>query len=437
MWYNCMKLLFMNLFKIFFIFLYCVLSSEVFAEKCKTNTISKDSQITGNLLIGGNQPNNDLIVYICEKDCVGDIQGNLTDNIDYICMCDENVCLWKAHNERNKKSKEVAYIGTSSHEFCNIEVVKRRIKRSLWDNSLKAYLQETIDFCNSISPDSSNGIYKYNNRLFSSEDNILYKKYVDYTYILSLLDQAVQNKAKDPIFYKIMSNRDYDINKKKKLLNKHFENLKNGIVEDIMSYSDEEVKLQQDNKKIDNNDPVNKELESKQSSINKNSTQKENKEDKIKKETNKSIESKDKITENKKNTSEAKIIVNTSKEKIKSLEKTEDNKVSLNLKEVNSEDDKQSKEQIIDKIIITSNKLKLLSSGLKKSVWKDKDGNFNKHRLLSDSIAGVVLGTAGGLITSTVMKKVQVKNGYEDIECVINGQPVASYGDEFSVGVNK
>ncbi len=80
-------------------------------------------------------------------------------------------------------------------------------------------------------------------------------------------------------------------------------------------------------------------------------------------------------------------------------------------------------------------KMKSLLKGLKTSVWKDKDGKFNKHRLLSDSIAGVVLGTAGGLITSTVMKKVQVKNGYEDIQCTINGQSVASYGDEFSVGI--
>ena len=93
---------------------------------------------------------------------------------------------------------------------------------------------------------------------------------------------------------------------------------------------------------------------------------------------------------------------------------------------------KNNKEISNKKIEELSNKIK---SGLKTSVWKDKDGKFNKHRLLSDSIAGVVLGTAGGLITSTVMKKVQVKNGYEDIQCTINGQSVASYGDEFSVGI--
>ena len=87
------------------------------------------------------------------------------------------------------------------------------------------------------------------------------------------------------------------------------------------------------------------------------------------------------------------------------------------------------------KAVLSYYKIKSLLKGFKTSVWKDKDGKFNKHRLLSDSIAGVVLGTAGGLITSTIMKKVQVKNGYEDISCNINGQPVASYGDEFSVGI--
>ena len=78
-------------------------------------------------------------------------------------------------------------------------------------------------------------------------------------------------------------------------------------------------------------------------------------------------------------------------------------------------------------------KTKFASLGV--SVWKDKEGNFNKARLASDSIAGVVLGTAGGLITSKVVKKNQVKSGFEDINCVIGGQKVADYGDEFTVGI--
>ncbi len=73
--------------------------------------------------------------------------------------------------------------------------------------------------------------------------------------------------------------------------------------------------------------------------------------------------------------------------------------------------------------------------GFKKSVWKDEDGNFNTARLASDSIAGVVLGTAGGIITSKLVKKNQLKKGFEDINCVIGGQNVASYGDSFSVGM--
>ena len=73
--------------------------------------------------------------------------------------------------------------------------------------------------------------------------------------------------------------------------------------------------------------------------------------------------------------------------------------------------------------------------GFERSVWKDKDGNFNKARLASDSIAGVVLGTAGGLITSHVVKKNQVKSGFEDINCAVGGQKVADWSDEFTVGI--
>lgn len=69
------------------------------------------------------------------------------------------------------------------------------------------------------------------------------------------------------------------------------------------------------------------------------------------------------------------------------------------------------------------------------SVWKNAEGKFNTARLASDSIAGVVLGTVGGVVTSTVVKKNQVKNGFEDIKCVIGGQMVASWGDQINVGL--
>ena len=73
--------------------------------------------------------------------------------------------------------------------------------------------------------------------------------------------------------------------------------------------------------------------------------------------------------------------------------------------------------------------------GLNVSVWKNAEGNFNTARLASDSIAGVVLGTAGGLITSSIVKKSQVKAGFEDIQCTVGGQKVADWGDEFTVGI--
>ncbi|MBR2286365.1 MAG: hypothetical protein IJ866_02825 [Alphaproteobacteria bacterium] len=82
-----------------------------------------------------------------------------------------------------------------------------------------------------------------------------------------------------------------------------------------------------------------------------------------------------------------------------------------------------------------SKKLDDIMAGLKISVWKTSEGNFNGARLASDSIAGVVLGTAGGLITSNVVKKNQVKTGFEDISCTVGGQRVADWGDEFMVGI--
>ena len=71
----------------------------------------------------------------------------------------------------------------------------------------------------------------------------------------------------------------------------------------------------------------------------------------------------------------------------------------------------------------------------KVSVWKDNEGKFNTARLASDTIAGVVLGTVGGAVTSKVVKKNQVEDGFEDLKCSIAGQTVADWGDEFSVGM--
>ncbi|MBQ6027791.1 MAG: hypothetical protein IJL21_04555 [Alphaproteobacteria bacterium] len=72
--------------------------------------------------------------------------------------------------------------------------------------------------------------------------------------------------------------------------------------------------------------------------------------------------------------------------------------------------------------------------GFEKNVWRDENGEFNTARLASDSIAGVVLGTVGGIVTANLVKKAQVKQGFEDIGCYIGGQSVAGFGDEFNVG---
>ncbi len=70
--------------------------------------------------------------------------------------------------------------------------------------------------------------------------------------------------------------------------------------------------------------------------------------------------------------------------------------------------------------------LNTMAGQFETSVWRDTDGNFNTARLASDSIAAVVLGTTGGVVTSTVMKKKQVESGFEEIQCTIGGQVVAT-----------
>ena len=79
--------------------------------------------------------------------------------------------------------------------------------------------------------------------------------------------------------------------------------------------------------------------------------------------------------------------------------------------------------------------LSRMRDGLKLSVWRDENGNFNTARLISDSVAGVVLGTVGGIVTSKLVKKNQLKKGFEDLYCAIGGQTVAEYGDDFTVGM--
>ncbi len=79
--------------------------------------------------------------------------------------------------------------------------------------------------------------------------------------------------------------------------------------------------------------------------------------------------------------------------------------------------------------------LRGMADTFKVSVWKDEEGKFNTARLASDSVAAVVLGTTGALVTSNIVKKNQVENGFEDIKCTIGGQTVADWGDEFRVGI--
>ena len=110
---------------------------------------------------------------------------------------------------------------------------------------------------------------------------------------------------------------------------------------------------------------------------------------------------------------------------IKKIGGTEEDAAELNQRQTSSRRNIERAMSDIDSI----------RSTLDQSKWKNADGGFNTSRLLSDSIAGVVLGTASGLIVSHVVKKNQVENGFEDIQCTVGGQVVANWGDEFQVGI--
>ena len=69
------------------------------------------------------------------------------------------------------------------------------------------------------------------------------------------------------------------------------------------------------------------------------------------------------------------------------------------------------------------------------SVWKNEEGKFNTARLASDLGAAVVLGTVGGVVSSVVIKKAQVKKGFESLQCYMHGYKVADWGDVFEASL--
>ncbi len=68
------------------------------------------------------------------------------------------------------------------------------------------------------------------------------------------------------------------------------------------------------------------------------------------------------------------------------------------------------------------------------SVWRDKEGKLNVARIVSDSVAGVALGTTGGVVINNMMKKDQVEDGFEDLKCKIGTEVVAEWGEVFRAG---
>ncbi|MDR0449301.1 MAG: hypothetical protein LBG89_02450 [Rickettsiales bacterium] len=66
--------------------------------------------------------------------------------------------------------------------------------------------------------------------------------------------------------------------------------------------------------------------------------------------------------------------------------------------------------------------------------WVSAKGEFiGAKRALVDSAFGVGLGIAGGVMVNSLMKSSQVDAGFKNIQCVIDGAPVAGWKDSFSI----
>lgn len=115
---------------------------------------------------------------------------------------------------------------------------------------------------------------------------------------------------------------------------------------------------------------------------------------------------------------------------------TQNTMTSITSVNVNYDDSQLQAQQKQTLIASIASDLKRISGDWGQSHWKTASGNFNGARLASDSIAGVVLGTAGGLITSNIIKKNQVRGGFEDLQCTVGGQIIANYDDEFTININ-
>ena len=63
--------------------------------------------------------------------------------------------------------------------------------------------------------------------------------------------------------------------------------------------------------------------------------------------------------------------------------------------------------------------------------------DYTKKRVISDTVAGAVLGTGGGFLVHNIVKKKQVEKGFDSISCKIDGTIVGGWGDQFGITYNR
>lgn len=78
-----------------------------------------------------------------------------------------------------------------------------------------------------------------------------------------------------------------------------------------------------------------------------------------------------------------------------------------------------------------------LTPGAIAALSADAKADYTKKRIISDSVAGIILGTGGGFLVNHIIKNNQLNSGFDSISCQMAGQTVAGWGDQFRIGYNK
>jgi len=106
-------------------------------------------------------------------------------------------------------------------------------------------------------------------------------------------------------------------------------------------------------------------------------------------------------------------------------------------KEIADAEKKRKLEELNQKIVPLAKQVEALKNSIVEQLSKDAQADYQKKRLIADSVAGVALGAGGGFLVNKVVKNKQLKKGFDSISCKVGDTVVGEWGDEFGIGYNR